>query len=155
MENELHELRMVLDAKIIALTGFVGDDVLRSLKLARMWMGKLLESITEENPYPNSMMAENDIIDPPTDKDQKPLPHTERNVIELIKRHRIDLHLMIDKVRDDFFSPENFYSIDYRWTVIIIHLTEAKMWLGVELERIAEAERKISNVLLPGNEDER
>jgi hypothetical protein len=119
-----------------------------SLTSARHWMGKLLGQLGEENPYPNSTQM-NGIIEPPADTSgREPWPVSDP--IEQIKwlRGKIETELAkVKGIRDELIvqlvgntitlrGPVPATAIDLRMVSInqvLIHLTEAKMWLGEEL----------------------
>lgn len=119
-------------------------EAVKSLKLSKAWLGKVLESLGSENPYGSGYKTVEDIV-PETDvnkgflhepeDDEKPWlskSHIERVdwlrtevKSTLLKLHTIE-QLNCDIDASDFTR------------VVEQHLTEARFWLGFELGRIRD-----------------
>lgn len=123
------------------------------LQEGKMWLGKLLQAIGAENPYPESMNSNNETIEPAADiaEKNKGIPIYVIAVGETlthIKKVK-QLRKMIEEVISrNIFSDIYLHKIDRmilkkNQTLIMLaifnsctKLNEAKMWLMVELGRV-------------------
>lgn len=123
------------------------------LQEGKMWLGKLLQGLGAENPYPSSMDSSNETIEPPADiapnKDKKYIFNflEPRSHIKSVKQLR---QWIEDIISSDIFSNKTINNIDRvaeksgrllimsSWLNAYSYLVEAKMWLGMELGRIRE-----------------
>ena len=134
----IHLFRLRVDAlsqKVFVLAG-TRETKLAYTKLqsAKMWMGKALGEWGSENPYTPGQPI------PPQDKAEK-ITHAAGTRLEKITVLREEAQNLIDDLQR-FVVPQE---ISARGLVYfeqgILHLIEAKMWLGMEVPNIAAEEK--------------
>jgi len=124
------------------------------LQEGKMWLGKLLQSIGAINPYPESMNSDNEIIEPTADVLRPPavacFDAKKGEKLTHIKRVKQLKQMIEDIVSSQLFSVKTLN----KWQIIskeenralftlslinsYTYLTEAKMWIGMELSRIKQ-----------------
>jgi hypothetical protein len=118
-----------------------------SLYLAKAWLGKVLGELGTQNPYGSGYKTKDDIV--PTQDVNKinvhPLDLKSDKIyshIEKVDWLRTEIEKLIEKFKDLWFNEfKSFEGILYR--IPYQHLSEARFWLGFELERIKnEADNK-------------
>jgi hypothetical protein len=154
MKEQIKELRVKIDG-LAQLTSVLqcnkepfditwqSQQVLKaidSLYLAKAWLGKVLGELGEENPYPKDGTRKTvDDIEPTADK------ATERNVTEDGRVYEQRTHIeKVNWLRQEIKNTvkalpdcqEYVDKIIAEMTFAYKHLTEARFWLGFELERI-------------------
>lgn len=133
-------------------TWHLRQEALKSLRLARMWLGCILETLETEDPYPNSDDPSNEIIENPSDVS---MDTPEFSVIEGEKlthitqvkhlRLRVEQDHILTLVRDIapmVYNPNHDNDMKICLQSIYRHLREAKMWLGVELGAIRDLKKE-------------
>lgn len=110
-----------------------------NLQRAKMWLGKTLEALGRDNPYPKSDDPISPVIEPQADHTPVgmdiPLGMDEVAMVKLFRSE-------IQKVMDEYkwgsdsipTAAARFYDESY------MAICESKMWLGMELNRIREIE---------------
>jgi|SRR6476620_2419560 len=110
---------------------------LLAMELGFMWLGKLLGELGQQNPYPNSTDSSNTTVEPSADTvdDRFNLPEGD---IERVKelRHLIQ-ERMIDQLNQINVAMRGGKT-DWAYRQAYIYLTEAKMWLGMELQSVSK-----------------
>lgn len=160
MIKELKQLRLEIDAttKLVKLSTYLPDSrdanhsnnmlaCVKSLYMAKAYVGKLLGEMNDPSPYKN----EGNRIDvkdiEPTDAVSEDIKLDVRKTyvgnVDWIRQHIEDY--LIKQVKDSynqqFTTP--FASI-YR-TQVLVHLTDARLHLGFELARIREEAEDAKN----------
>lgn len=111
----------------------------RQVQRGSMWLGLVLAALGTGNPYPQSTNPDNKTIEQRSDYTAKSL-ELPKGRIEGIKFLRGELQFIIDELKEKTTSvPWNEDGLDALKTSIRA-LKEAKMWLGMELNRIKQAE---------------
>jgi len=145
-------LRIVIDAMIqgVILIGSSRNLALAKTNLERskMFLGQVLKEQGEENPYPNSMDSSNAKIEPTADVAPeenelilalKKLSEENKPGIALtvkqIKELRRTIEEVLSEMRSLIDDQEPGYELMWKKESFIA-LTEAKMWLGMELGEI-------------------
>jgi hypothetical protein len=136
-------------------------EAIKSLKLARCWLGKMLECLGEETPYRNDGNRKTvEDIEPASDKAKESilcahldLGQWERlNLIEKIDWLREEIIKTINeswKIKEEFSTgkfnilsdKETFIKSAIASTNVYTHLSEARFWLGFELSRILDSSK--------------
>lgn len=112
-----------------------------SLYLAKAWLGKVLGELGSENPYGSGYKTKEDIV-PTADVARQDVPTPfdgSRNHIEKIDWLRQEVKKLNDEslaIRREFREAK--YEIQLYIAFVIQYLTEARFWLGFELQRIKE-----------------
>ena len=137
-------------------------EAIKSLKLARCWLGKMLECLGEETPYKNDgKRKEVKDIEPPSDKAKEsilcaPLDLGQWEGLDLIEKAdwlREEIKKTINeswKIEEELYSGifnifserEKSIKFDIALTNTYTHLSEARFWLGFELARILDSSKK-------------
>lgn len=117
-----------------------------SLILTKAWLGKVLETLGTETPYKNDgKRKEASDIEPAADTasatpDSVLTIYRENkdvmSYVEQIDWVREYIKELLTKVGDVFTEADNLKY--YMTNIIVQHLTEARFWLGFELQRIKE-----------------
>lgn len=115
-----------------------------SLILAKAWLGKLLGELGESTPYANdgNRKAIED-IEPTADVAGPVVIFKDFNHIEKVDWLKEEIKFVLDgylKTKDSFTSvglaKDNINNLT--WREVTKHLSEARFWLGFELQRIKE-----------------
>jgi len=119
-----------------------------SLQRSRMFLGKVIEELFPGNdPYPESINPESDVIEPRADAEQYTYPPidplmTRIGRIKLLRKYIEELvediknHNLVAPNFTDLVSDNELAGVFY--TTSLISLAEAKMWLGEELGNIRD-----------------
>lgn len=157
VKEKIIELRLVVDRAINSMKLLVPFSSAElswtkyNLTAAKMWLGKVMQELGEENPYKNSMNTENNIIDEQTDratdvcftKEQYEAGH-----ISMVKTMRVYIKEWT-AVFESLVSGEETYQelvgmshfgFGY-FQQSMLSFIEAGMWLGCELHEISEREK--------------
>lgn len=116
-------------------------EAVKSLKLSKAWLGKVLEHLGSENPYGSGYKTVEDIV-PETDKVtgipltiQEAIDYNKMSHIEKVDWLRTEIKRLIDSTTD--YSQE-VPEIELEQGFVYKYLTEARFWLGFELGRIRD-----------------
>lgn len=119
------------------------EESVKSLLLAKAWLGKLLGELGDSNPYSTGKKTVED-IEPTADVNNEvpfgdkigDTPFRNKSHIEKVDWLRGEIQEVIDEIN----SPEILHNIDngLYWNYTYKHLCEAKMWLGLELGRVRD-----------------
>lgn len=122
-----------------------------SLLLGKAWLGKLLSMLSKPNPYKSGYKTVDDIQptadvaeDPTTniDIDWKEINHIERvdwlreeisNYIDQFEEYKIEFQHEYGSLNPSFYKK-----VDTIANLVYKYLSEARFWLGFELQRIKE-----------------
>ena len=122
------------------------EDAIKSLYLAKAWLGKVLGALGTESPYPKDGMRHIvEDIEPTADTGQPYVNQSELNHIEKVDWLRQEIQKCACVIepypKDDGKSLMNDteYMDGYSMFNAHRHLSEARFWLGFELERIRES----------------
>lgn len=112
----------------------------KSLRLAKAWLGKILEELGEETPYKNDGKRK-DVkdIEPTADKSAKVMFGRDMSYIEKIDLLREEIK-EIKQDLNDFSINLDFCDYDEKIELVQNYLTEARFHLGFELQIIKEQE---------------
>jgi hypothetical protein len=126
------------------------EQAVDSLYLAKAWLGKVLQELGTESPYKSGYKTKED-IEPtadvaeyiPGDKaiaDRNKKDYSEFNHIEKVDWLRTEIEKLITKFKETYKgSFDNPFFPNLRLSGNIEqHLSEARFWLGFELQRIKE-----------------
>lgn len=142
-ENRIREIRVELDLLIKSRLDYSAEVTLshRSLQLAKMWLGKVLQELGTPNPYPESTNVSNEEIADEAETTEKTLyPEWERIDASRITKVK-HLRGIIEEIE---FRYNELFSVNLRGNYgfflsnSITALSESKMWLGQELGRIKD-----------------
>jgi len=121
-------------------------DAVKSLFLAKAWLGKVLGSLGEESPYPKDGSRKTIAdIEPTADQNkgflhepnEDEIPWLSKNHIEKVDWLRQEIQKIVKEWEREPISP--MWADTYK-NRSMGHLSEARFWLGFELERIKEQE---------------
>jgi len=108
-----------------------------SAQNAKMWLGKTLQYLGSENPYPDSKNAANSKIEEPTDtwvgdldRELNGIAHIQK--VKQLRKELTDIYNEIESIQDISLETITFHTVINSWNYIV----EANMWLGMELGRI-------------------
>ncbi len=145
-----------------------------NLQRSKMWLGKALGELKQPTPYPNSENPKNAVIEPQAEHTDSDLSEHWKTMVETSFESDKDLKkayingnfnpVHIARVKDfrgeiettakgikDFTRETNYVTSDYNGYLYQSRyaLEEAKMWLGMELDRIRNIEAdKLSPAVL-------
>lgn len=121
-----------------------------SLYLAKAWLGKILGELGEDTPYKNDGNRKTvEDIEPTADEDKGNntlvgynhlmflADWKEKSHIEKVDHLREEIQKLIDGTYD---FCDSYPEIELEQSFVYKYLTEAKMWLGFELQRIRKVE---------------
>ncbi len=121
------------------------EDAVKSLKLSKMWLGKILKELGIANPYPQSKNPANEKIEPTADVAKNLTIEVDGGWQELTHIQRVKyLRAEIERTENELkelsrpsykLPKESLYNS-------ISSCIEAGMWLGMELGRIRDNEVK-------------
>lgn len=112
-----------------------------SLESGRMFLGKCLAQLNEENPYPQSKTPSNEIIEDPTDKHiNQYVDFGDYTHIQFVKW----LRLSIEEVEEDLDRARRFKDRKFKryMNFAEMEICKGSMWLGAELGRIHATTKK-------------
>jgi len=119
-----------------------------SAQNSKMWLGQVLKRLNEENPYPDSKNASNTKIAPTADVWDGNVEDELVGIghIQKIKQLRKELSDIADEIEKDEIESQfsgnmdtnSFHCLTTSWN----YMTEATMWLGMELGRINKKNKK-------------
>ena len=116
-------------------------EAVKSLKLSKAWLGKVLEHLGNENPYGSGYKTVEDIV-PETDKItgvpltiQEAIDYNRMSHIEKVDWLRTEIKRVIDNATD--YSQE-VPEIELEQVFAYKYLCEARFWLGFELGRVLD-----------------
>ena len=125
------------------------EEAVKSLLLAKAWLGKVLGELGTESPYSSGKKTVED-IEPTADKpsinqswdfstrdeiNPKCLPWEIWNHIEKVDWLRSEIQKIIDELAILQIENKAFHNSIYQ------HLSEARFWLGFEFERIRNKDK--------------
>lgn len=124
---------------------------IKSLNLAKMWLGKALGSLGESNPYPESSNPQSEKIEPTADVAEKKIEFDDidmTNIVAVAKKVRSEIKMLENDLSQLF--AVNITSTDLGTFVnqSRLSLIEANMWIGMKLSDFRErkvAHEEISN----------
>lgn len=143
-DNGIRTLRKYLDQ----MAGSIEDSELSSrpgslavthIQSARMWLGECLAELGLSTPYKESLDPTSETIAPEADvasRQQDPWMPPSGSPIKYVKELRVSLVEQTEKLRQEIHNGESskkFYVIST--TQAYVHLCNARMWLGKELDR--------------------
>ena len=112
-----------------------------SIQNGKMWLGKTLEYLGQDNPYPNSKDASNTKIEPTSDvwigdleRELNGIAHIQK--VKQLRKELTDIYEEIKSIKDIDFETLTFHTIVNSWNYIV----ESNMWLGMELGRIRDSQ---------------
>ena len=115
-------------------------EAIKSLKLSKAWLGKVLGNLGNENPYGSGYKTVEDII-PETDKVtyvpltiQEAIDYNKMSNIERVDWLRTEIKSLIQKLRQS--NTKGYY--DRALWKAEEYLCEARFWLGFEMGRIKD-----------------
>lgn len=118
-------------------------EAVKSLKLSKAWLGKVLEQLGNENPYGSGYKTVEDIVptadvasrieDYPVAPDHWPDGEVYKSHIEKVDWLRTEIKRLIDNTTD--YSQE-VPEIELEQGFVYKYLCEARFWLGFELGRV-------------------
>ena len=113
-------------------------EAIKTLKLSKAWLGKVLGNLGNENPYGSGYKTVEDII-PETDKVtyvpltiQEAIDYNKMSNIERVDWLRTEIKSLIQKLRQS--NTKGYY--DRALWKAEEYLCEARFWLGFEIGRI-------------------
>lgn len=120
-------------------------EAVKSLKLSKAWLGKILEQLGNENPYGSGYKTVEDIV-PASDVASKvtdypvapahwPEGEVTKSHIEKVDWLRTEIKRLIDNTTD--YSQE-VPEIELEQGFAYKYLCEARFWLGFELSRVRD-----------------
>lgn len=120
-------------------------EAVKSLKLSKAWLGKILEQLGNENPYGSGYKTIEDIVpatdvakeikDYPVAPDHWPEGEVSKSHIEKVDWLRTEIKRLIDNTTD--YSQE-VPEIELEQGFAYKYLCEARFWLGFELGRVRD-----------------
>ncbi|MCC6865478.1 MAG: hypothetical protein IT280_04895 [Ignavibacteria bacterium] len=127
------------------------EKALNNLKLAKMWLGKVLGELGSLNPYPQSMNPKSSVIEAEADVYKGPLDIEYFTIPSGIKETRRLIEKLLPEYKnmvkeDAEYHP--FNSVGMFLKESELRLTEAKLWLGMELGEIRDEELRINDCAL-------
>ena len=124
-------------------------EAVKSLKLSKAWLGKVLEQLGNENPYGSGYKTVEDIVptadvasrieDYPVAPDHWPEGEVYKSHIEKVDWLRTEIRRLIDNTTD--YSKE-VPEIELEQGFVYKYLCEARFWLGFELGRVRDESKK-------------
>lgn len=118
-------------------------EAIKSLKLSKAWLGKVLERLGSENPYGSGYKTVEDIV-PETDKVtgvpltiQEAIDYNKMSHIEKVDWLRTEVKSALLKLQTIELLYDEAVAGDFT-RVVEQHLTEARFWLGFEMGRIRD-----------------
>lgn len=109
---------------------------------SKMWLGQVLKSLEQENPYPdsknptnNNIAATSDVFDGDVDSAMDGIHHIKQvKIMRQRLSHSYDAMEKLEEEHDvsDIMTTKGFHSLTKAWEYVV----EANMWFGMELGRI-------------------
>ena len=117
-------------------------EAVKSLKLSKAWLGKVLEQLGNENPYGSGYKTVEDIVptadvasrieDYPVAPDHWPDGEVYKSHIEKVDWLRTEIKRLVEKLVIMQIENKTYYNTIYQY------LSEARFWLGFELGRVRD-----------------
>jgi hypothetical protein len=138
-----HALREMANSILESRPSLFTDLAVASLRLSSMWCGKLLGTFGSIDPYPKSRNPASGIIEPDGYDGERKLTRYSDPISEIKNLRKICSEQLI--VLNDVCTDASTYDIDAHQLFIgalnaTNHLTEAGMWLGMELGTMKDPE---------------
>jgi hypothetical protein len=158
MRRRLNENLTAVKALVVIGCGGILElyKVYNELRLARMWMGKVLGELGTEYPYPNSTKPENDVIDRAADTGRTGVEVVPVLSIAWVKQERLEVQEYVNAWSR--FMEELYVDIDTKPMMFmcveqtLVHLMTAKMWLGVVLEELGKMREEAKQLTIDNME---
>ena len=119
-------------------------EAVKSLKLSKAWLGKVLESLGNENPYGSGYKTVEDIVptadvasrivDYPVAPDTWPEGEVTKSHIEKVDWLRTEVKSLVQKLNKISIGGYSYKDLETSSK----YLTEARFWLGFEMGRIKD-----------------
>lgn len=112
------------------------EHAIKSLSLAKMWLGKALGELGESNPYPESSNPQSDKIEPTTDVAEQKLVFDDidmTNTVALAKKVRSEIKRLENDLCSYFSANITATDLGVFVNQSRLSLIEANMWIGMKL----------------------
>lgn len=107
------------------------------IQSARMWLGEALAESGFTNPYKDSLNPTNEKVAPLADEAEDPYRPPSGSHIKYIKEIRVELVRLSEKIRQEVITGSNKQFYRLAVTSAYVAATNARMWLGKELDRVS------------------
>lgn len=162
--QKLKKLRIEIDYVLKMLMQMIThhqatrEKALNNLKLAKMWLGKVLGELGSQNPYPHSMNPKSSVIEAEADVYKGPLDIEYFNIPAGIKETRRLIEKLLPEYKSMVKEDPEFHplsSVGMFLKESELRLTESKLWLGIELGEIRDQELRSNDCSLGSMEVDR
>lgn len=148
--KEVKEQRVVIDG-IFNLIGELPKSrevalAITSAQLAKMWLGKVLQAMEAANPYPESKDPNSQKIEPTADASTPVNFPDNYTMVSKLKYLRVQIDGVVEKLVWEKPYSDGYASWKVDENIILAirdankYLTEAGMWLGMELGGLRTAQ---------------
>lgn len=142
MVEKVKEIRVSIDGLIPVVKDGLEkwcsetEHAIKSLSLAKMWLGKALGELGESNPYPESSNPQSDKIEPSADVAEQKLVFDDidmTNTVALAKKVRSEIKRLENDLCSYFSANITATDLGVFVNQSRLSLIEANMWIGMKL----------------------